>query len=284
MGGELLVSRTYGPYVNRTQSPLARRFDLHPPRRLCENDAMLRLMLTLDSPAENIALDEALVDEAEALGPAAEYLRIWEAPSPLVVLGRSSKVADEVDVAACRGLGIPILRRTSGGAAIVAGPGCLMYAVVLSYDRRPEARGIPASHAHVLDRLAAGLQSQAPNVSRAGTSDLVLVGSGGLGAARKFSGNSLRVKRTHFLYHGTLLYDFDLALVAECLRTAPRQPEYREQRNHLEFVTNLPLARTALETALTSAWPTHGEATDWPRGRVEELVRERYSRDDWNLA
>ena len=26
----------------------------------------------------------------------------------------------------------------------------------------------------------------------------------------KFSGNSLRVRRTHLLYHGTLLYDFSL--------------------------------------------------------------------------
>ena len=32
-------------------------------------------------------------------------------------------------------------------------------------------------------------------------------------APRKFSGNSLRVKRTHLLYHGTLLYAFDLALI-----------------------------------------------------------------------
>ncbi len=34
-------------------------------------------------------------------------------------------------------LGIPVLRRASGGAAIVIGPGCLMYALVLSYELRP---------------------------------------------------------------------------------------------------------------------------------------------------
>ena len=49
---------------------------------------------------------------------------------------------------------IPILRRSSGGAAIVAGPGCLMYAVVLSYEARPELRDISRAHAFVLDRLA----------------------------------------------------------------------------------------------------------------------------------
>ena len=83
---------------------------------------------------------------------------------------------EEVDAAACATRGIPILRRASGGAAIVAGPGCLMYAVVLSYDRRPEARGIHASHAlcarSARRRVAAAASAV---VARAGTSDLVLV-------------------------------------------------------------------------------------------------------------
>ncbi len=203
---------------------------------------MQRLSLTLATPAENLALDEALLDEAEATGPDAEYLRIWESPEPVIVLGRSSRFAEEVDAAACARRGIPILRRSSGGAAIVAGPGCLMYAVVLSYDRRPEARGIHASHGYVLDRLVTALGTHLFGVSRAGTSDLVLLAAGGdQEAARKFSGNSLRVKRTHFLYHGTLLYDFDLATIAACLRTAPRQPDYRREREHGDFVANLPL-------------------------------------------
>jgi lipoate---protein ligase len=251
---------------------------------MCENDAMLRLPLTLDTPAENLALDEALLDAAEAAGPATECSRIWESPEPIVVLGRSSRVADEVDTAECARRGIPILRRSSGGAAIVAGPGCLMYAVVLSYSRRPQAHGIHASHAYVLERIVEALRQHAPGAARAGTSDLVLVTENGLPAARKFSGNSLRVKRTHFLYHGTLLYDFDLPLVSGLLRTAPRQPEYRRQREHGEFVTNLPLTRPVIESVLHAAWPATSEAENWPRERVAQLVQERYQLDSWNLG
>jgi len=66
-----------------------------------------------------------------------------------------------------------------------------------------------------------------------GTSDLAV-------AERKFSGNSSRVKRGHLLYHGTLLYDFPLGLISDCLRTPPRQPHYRERRSHGEFVNNIP--------------------------------------------
>lgn len=242
------------------------------------------LRLTLPTPAENIALDEALLDDAEALGPEAEYLRLWESPEPIVVLGRSSKVAEEIDAAECRQQNISILRRSSGGAAIVAGPGCLMYAVVLSYGRRPEAQGIHASHGYVLDRLVDALREHQPTVSRAGTSDLVLLGTDGVESARKFSGNSLRVKRTHFLYHGTLLYDFDLSLITSYLRTAPRQPEYRRQRSHGEFVANLPFDRSTVAGTVERAWPAARETMKWPSKRVEQLVRDRYRLDAWNLA
>jgi lipoate-protein ligase A len=252
--------------------------------RLCENDGMRRLFVTLDTPAANLALDEVLLDGAEAEGPGAEVLRLWESPRPVVVVGRSSRVDLEVDVAACAARGVPILRRSSGGAAIVAGPGCLMYAVVLSYELRPEARGIHASHAYVLDRLAGALRSHVGRVERAGTSDLVLVDGRGEAAARKVSGNSVRVKRTHFLYHGTLLYDFDLPLIAACLKSPPRQPEYRQARGHRDFVANLPVSRQTLEAALAAAWPTQGELADWPQAQVEALVNERYGEQEWNLS
>lgn len=245
---------------------------------------MQRLHLTLDTPAENVALDEALLDEAQAAGPHAEYLRIWESTTPLVVLGRSSRAADEVDLAACRAYGIPALRRSSGGAAIVAGPGCLLYAVVLSYQLRPAARGIHQSHDYVLSHLVAALHPNAPNVAKAGTSDLVLLPAAAHELPRKFSGNSLRIKRTHFLYHGTLLYDFDLALISTCLRTAPRQPAYRCEREHANFVTNLPLPSSTLIAALDAAWPTDGPASNWPQGRVRQLVHDRYRDSDWNLT
>ena len=87
------------------------------------------------------------------------------------------RVHDEVNEAACRQQCIPILRRSSGGAAIVAGPGCLMYALVLSYELRPELRDISRAHSFILGRLAAtvgALLADVGTVSRAGTSDLVI--------------------------------------------------------------------------------------------------------------
>jgi len=243
---------------------------------------MQRLLLTLPTPEANLALDEALLDRAEATDPEAECLRVWESPMPIVVVGRSSRVGQEVNQQACSDRGIPVLRRSSGGAAIVAGPGCLMYAVVLSYKLRPQLRDIRQAHEFVLGKLVESLHPYVPSARLGGTSDLVMGNEDS--AAKKFSGNSLRAKRTHFVYHGTLLYEFDLSLIGACLRMPPRQPDYRQSRSHTDFVANLPLSRGMLEHLIMSAWPTTEESTDWPRDRVDQLVETRFSRDEWNLV
>lgn len=216
------------------------------------------LEFTLPTPAENVAFDEELL----ARDNPHEYLRLWESPTPLVVVGRSSKLEVEVNQAACNELGVPIFRRASGGAAIVAGPGCLMYAVVLDLERRPELAMVDRAHAWVLGQTVEALRPLVPNASCAGTSDLVLVdeqsadstcGAANL-FARKFSGNSIRLKRARLLYHGTLLYDLDLSLIPRLLRIPPRQPAYRNSRAHDQFVTNLPIDGDTLRATITEHW------------------------------
>jgi lipoate---protein ligase len=243
---------------------------------------MRRLALTLPTPAENLALDEALLDWAEEANPEWEFSRLWESPQPMVVVGRSSRVHAEVYESACAEANVPILRRSSGGAAIVAGPGCLMYALVLSYRLRPELKDIGRAHAHVLGRLAAALGplvSRWGSVAHVGTSDLALVNQ--LAERRKFSGNSMRAKRTHLLYHGTLMYDADLSLIARYLRMPPRQPEYRAARSHAEFLINLPLARHEIIEAIDGAWPTEHALADWPSELVASLAAKRFSQASW---
>jgi lipoate-protein ligase A len=236
---------------------------------------MRLLDLTLPTPEENLALDEALLDEAEETADDAGVLRLWESPLPFVVLGRSSRIDEETQRAACRALGLPILRRVSGGAAIVAGPGCLMYAVVLSYRRWPQAQTIDGAHQFVLGRLRTGLLRLVPGAEISGISDLALGG-------KKFSGNSLRCKRTHLLYHGTLLYDFPMEIVEQALGTPPRQPDYRLGRSHREFVANIPVTGPELRRALAQAWGAAADETPWPQELVRSLVAEKYAHGHWH--
>jgi lipoate-protein ligase A len=238
---------------------------------------MQYLDLTLPTAAENLAVDEALLEEAEAASSPVEILRLWESPSPLVVVGRSSHVATEVRVEACRAAGVSVLRRVSGGASIVAGPGCLMYALVLSYQRNPRLRLLSHAHRYVLDTLARALAALAPGVQCRGTSDLAI---GDL----KFSGNSVRCRRNHFLYHGTLLYDFPLESIERYLAMPPRMPDYRAARPHGVFVGNLPVKVDAIRRALIAAWGAHEPRSDWPAALTARLVAEKYSRPEWNMG
>jgi len=236
---------------------------------------MRYLDLTLPTPAENLALDEAFLVEAEACGEPLETLRLWEPRSLMVVVGRSSKIAVEVRAEACRQEGIPILRRTSGGTAVVTGPGCMMYALVLSIKTRPGLRVIDQAHRFVLGRLAQAFQPLVPGVECRGISDLAV-------GERKFSGNSLRVKRDYVLYHGTLLYDFRLEWIDRLLAIPPRQPAYRASRTHGAFVANLPISAAQLRDALRAAWQATQPCPAWPRAETAQLVAERYGRREWN--
>ena len=231
---------------------------------------MYFLDLTLPGLAHNLALDEALLLDAEAGGP--ELLRLWRWPSHAVVLGAAGRIADDVDTDACKADGVPIARRSSGGGTVLLGPGCLVYSLILRFDRHPALADLQASYRFILDRVLLGLQ--ASPLARQGSSDLTL-------ANRKFSGNSQQRKRTHLLHHGTLLYAFDPAPMTIYLKAPPRQPEYRRQRGHVDFLTNLPIPLETLERGLRDVWQADETLPTWPTALVTRLAAEKYECDEW---
>jgi len=231
------------------------------------------LNLTLPSVAENVALDEALLLEAEA-GRGGEVLRLYEWPTPAVVLGAGGKLTEDVDETRCAADGVPVVRRSSGGGTVLLGAGCLCYSLVLAYERSPALREIPFSNVFILETIRQALADLVPDIERAGTSDLMIAG-------RKFSGNAQQRKRNYLLHHGTLLYNFDLAAIGRYLRAPLRQPEYRQQRDHGAFVRNLPLSRGELESRLQQAWAARETRAHWPAAAVARLVQEKYGTQEW---
>jgi lipoate-protein ligase A len=231
---------------------------------------------TFSEPAENVAFDEALLLDAEQLPGHSGFLRIWEPDQIFVVVGRGSAISREVDLARCGKDNVPVLRRSSGGAAIVAGPGCLMYAVVLAYEQYPALRAIDEAHRFVLSTIATSLSEIVSGIERQGISDLAVAG-------RKVSGNALRCRSQHLLYHGTLLYDMTLADIGRYLHNPHRQPEYREGRAHTDFVANMSISREALREAVISGWQASAAPTPWSSERTGQLVTEKYSRPGWTM-
>ena len=150
-----------------------------------------------------------------------------------------------------------------------------MYALVLSYQRRPELRLVDHAHQFVLGRVASALRPLVAEVTCRGASDLAV-------EDLKFSGNSVRCKRDHFLYHGTILYDFPLDLIDQCLAMPPRQPDYRDGRPHQGFVTNLPLPPATIRAALIAAWDANQPSREWPRDATHRLAADKYNCREWN--
>jgi lipoate---protein ligase len=229
--------------------------------------------LTLSDPALNLALDETLLLSAEEQG-GPEVLRFWESPVPMVVLGAGGSVAIDVNRPACDAAGVPILRRASGGGTVLLGPGCLGYCLILHMDRALGLHHIQPSIRFVLNRVLKALADSSADIE--GTSDLAVNG-------RKFSGSAQQRKRKHFLHHGTLLYDFDLAAVPRFLNPPERQPDYRRARPHTEFLMNLPNSAAELKQRLIAEWEPQRELTEIPLEQAEQLANDKYRRDEWTF-
>ena len=234
---------------------------------------MRYLHLTLATPAENLACDEALLDACE--DGADECLRLWEPRQPFVVLGYANRREAEVNVAACRAARVPILRRCSGGGTVLQAPGCLNYSLILRIPESGALASLTDTTNVILTRHADAL---APLLGRRpaleGTSDLALDG-------RKFSGNAQRRRQHALLFHGTFLLHCDLALIERALRPPPRQPAYRRGRGHAEFLMNLECSATRIAETLRTAWDADGAPTEIPARRIESLVAERYGSEAW---
>lgn len=236
---------------------------------------MKYLDLTFPTPEENLACDEALLERSEN-GEPCEILRVWEPRSYFVVVGYSNKVEREVNVRACKQHGIPILRRISGGGTVLQGPGCLNFSLILRISGSALMRSIPGSNAFILKSQKGVLQPLAPASIEISGTDLTIRG-------RKFSGSAQRRKKSFLLFHGTLLLNFDLALIEKLLPLPSKQPDYRKNRSHQNFLFNLGLPGERIKDALKTFWDGSERLDDIPSLQIQNLSKKRYSDAGWNF-
>lgn len=244
-------------------------------------------------PRRNLALDEAL---GRAGGPD-PTVRLWR-NSRCVVVGRSQVADAEVDAAACRELGVPVLRRFTGGGAVYHDPGNLNITIVLGLDDprladRPWLARVPGLYQLFLEPLAAAVTSLGLP-AEATDRDLLVAGA-------KVSGVAAWIGRTSLLVHGTLLVDADVVALDRVLAGpgAPGNPRWERTRSRRSPVTSLaralganPAAREALAAAADEAVLVQVAGPDGGRGRVtdeeattaHDLLRARYGRQEWHRA
>ncbi len=228
------------------------------------------------SPAENLALDEVLLDGAES-GRTGETLRFWEGRIPFVVLGVSQVLRQEVIEKHCMEDHIRIARRSSAGGCVLQGPGCLNFSLVLAHAERPEIQTIRGSYCFILESICDALRKRGVLAHHKGISDIAVGG-------KKVSGSAQKRRKRCILHHGTLLYRVDFDAMERYLREPEDRPQYRGVRTHRGFVREIPLTPAELREAVCEAFGVECRPATphrWELAKTKELVEEKYGTPEW---
>lgn len=188
---------------------------------------MRQWRLIYDPPTtgqRNMAVDEAVL-QAVSAGDAAPTLRLYAWTPPCLSLGRGQK-SDDIDFQGVKDLGWDVVRRPTGGRAILHADE-LTYSVALPADDPLAEGGILDSYRRISTALRAGLvrlglQSEAAKRTERGdqrspmcfeTPSHYEITVGG----RKLIGSAQVRRRAGLLQHGTLPLFGDVGRICEAL-------------------------------------------------------------------
>jgi lipoate-protein ligase A len=229
-------------------------------------------------PAESAATDEALL-ESHADGSAPNTLHFYTRVAPTVSLGYFQRVAEAVDLEECALRGVQLVRRRSGGSAIFTDPGQLIYALVVPSSVL--GGGAEGSFAVICEAIARAVSTFGVDARHRPVNDIEVSG-------RKISGSAQLRRHGSVLQHGTLLIDADIQTMEAVLRDGSPRPSVRVAT--LSQLTGASPGMDAVKAAIVAELSRSfegdfekGVLTDTERARVNELVRTRYGRREWNL-
>ncbi len=251
-----------------------------------------------------MAVDEA-ISQAIAGGLVPPTLRFYAWAPPCVSLGRNQAVAG-IDMTACAARGYDVVRRPTGGRAILHTDE-MTYSIVASPDHPLMQGYVLDSYLRISHGLVAGLRrlgiaaQEAPGTNRAGPdvsaacfevpSAYEIVANG-----RKILGSAQARRSTSVLQHGSLPLVGDMTRVVECLAfedEAERAALTASLRGHAGTVEEL-LGRVvsydeAVAAMIAGMVETLGidlieeGLTDQERAWAYELRRDKYQHDAWTL-
>jgi len=257
--------------------------------------------------ASNMALDEALLVMHEA-GVTLPTLRVYGWCQPTLSLGYAQNAHQEVDLAACQAQGVAVIRRPTGGRAVLHDQE-VTYSVVMPLTLTDGPHTITEHYRRIGMALAAALQTLGlpvqlarPQVRHAPTRaaaspacfaalsryELSLAGKKMVGSAQKRAQHAL-------LQHGSIPLWMDRQRLFQCLRVPPEHRTELVQAAYTTMgavneVTEKPVTLAALHAALRQGFgDTFGVAwVDMPvspeeRRLAQHLRATKYATDAWNL-
>jgi lipoate-protein ligase A len=245
----------------------------------------------------NMAVDEALA-EACGRGDSPPVVRLYGFAPATLSLGRFQRAAGLVDAAALAADGVTLVRRPTGGHAVLHDDE-LTYAVAFSREDAEELAGSSRKRA-VYEFIAAFLLE---GLARLGIRGSVCAAQAGdprnpdcFGAAgeyeiagssgRKLVGSAQMTSRSAVLQHGSIPLESPGRRVFRYLRVAP--PTDTREPSCLREEAGRTLSFDEVRAAFAEAARTRFDAeerrlTDAEAARADALHAARYATDAWNL-
>lgn len=246
--------------------------------------------------ALNMAVDDVLLDAARAgNGP---ILRTYAWTPPAVSIGYAQRVEEAIDVDRCRARGIDVVRRTTGGRAVLHWNE-LTYSFHCADGEGPAAQGLQASSRLLGECLAEALRrfgvdarierGQRPASGRRGacfasTSRWELTCNG-----RKLVGSAQRRTRGALLQHGSILAGPEHLQLTQLLPDPVAHLPLEQVSTHLgDCLESVDLAQ--LSACLGQAFgdglgliTRETTLTDAERGQAEARAAEVYGNDAYTF-
>lgn len=235
------------------------------------------------SPRMNLALDEVLAGRV-GHGRRRPTLRIWEWEESAVVIGSFQSYRNEVDPEGAARHGFDVVRRISGGGAMLMAAGQIITYSLYVPDSLVRGMTFAESYAFLDDWVIRALRSMGIDATYQPLNDIASpVGKIGGAAQKRLACGSL-------LHHATLAYDMDGELMAEVLRIGREKLSDKGTASAAKRVDPLRsqsgLSRDEIVARLIEAFR---ELTGAEDGTVapdeyadaEMLVETKFSKDAW---
>ena len=194
---------------------------------------MNKWRLITDPPSRgswNMAADYALLmSVSEGMSP--PVLRFYSWVRPAITIGYFQNPETEADLAACRSLGIDVIRRATGGGAVFHERE-LTYSMVFPADHPFAGKDPLDSYSRNLVPFITALSSFGLDAKHAPVNDIHI-------GKRKVSGNAQIRRKGAVLQHGTILLDIDRDKAFRCLTVPAEKVERKGLTDPKQRVTSL---------------------------------------------
>ncbi|ASI99436.1 lipoate--protein ligase family protein [Thermococcus celer] len=241
--------------------------------------------LVVAKPELQMAIDEAIL-RARMEGRVPDTVRLYAFSPSSITIGRFQSVRHDVNLEEARRLGIPVVRRITGGGSVFHDEfGEITYSVVIGEDYHPALRNVEESYRYLAGPLVDALEELGLDAGFSGLNDIVANG-------KKISGSAQTRRKGVILQHGTFMYSTRLEVLARVLRVSKAKLSDKGVSSIWERVTTLERegikmnrweAYELLKEKFSAAFgPEEGELTDYELELAERLVEEKYGNPEWN--